>query len=409
MKAANLYHMKFAYIAALVVIASLTIAGHFINASIIGQHTATTDAINKSVEIKRLTDKVSGYAERYARGEVSIGPAILEDARLLESNYRSLRYSDTAYALRSETSDAIRAIRSEGENSLDRKLGDFLKTAFIIPQTDYNRASLQFRVQLLSSYNYKSINLDLDRILAMLKETNSEQIERLKHFQLISIAAILAALLLTGLCIFRPMVQRIQDHVARLEHLATTDQLTNLLNLHKFRDRSLAELNRAKDLKLQTCLMMLDIDKFKNINDSYGHMVGDKVIQKFADTMRMQLRETDVIARVGGEEFAVVLVDTNLRAAEAIAERLRKAISAAIVDTDEGQVCVSASIGLAHFPAGETELEETLKAADDALYAAKNADRNKVVVAGPKGCRVNEPASAQKNAQTGARHRARAA
>jgi diguanylate cyclase (GGDEF)-like protein len=128
---------------------------------------------------------------------------------------------------------------------------------------------------------------------------------------------------------------------------------------------------------------MIDVDHFKQLNDTYGHLAGDQALRAIAARLRDNLRENDIIGRFGGEEFVVLLPETGLEQALHVAERLRAAIGAQPVPTDEGEVSVSVSIGVASCESARQPLsvEQLLKRADDALYVAKRRGRNQIKVA----------------------------
>ncbi|BAL87093.1 putative serine/threonine protein kinase [Actinoplanes missouriensis 431] len=167
---------------------------------------------------------------------------------------------------------------------------------------------------------------------------------------------------------------------SRVQELATTDELTGQHNRRHFYAIAGALVNTAVRHERQLAAAMLDIDKFKNINDTYGHGVGDEVIRTVAARVREKLRSSDVLGRYGGEEFAMVLPDHDGQA-EALAERVREAVSAAPVPTQAGPVRVTISVGLARLEPGDASLDELLARADHALYRAKEAGRNRVITA----------------------------
>ena len=127
--------------------------------------------------------------------------------------------------------------------------------------------------------------------------------------------------------------------------------------------------------------MMIDIDFFKKVNDTYGHASGDKVLRTVASVIKAQLRESDIPARYGGEEFAVLLPYTHIDEAKIVGERLRKAVEETTVSLDNLNINVTISMGLAEFRQDESG-EELFAQADKALYKAKESGRNRVVCAG---------------------------
>lgn len=168
---------------------------------------------------------------------------------------------------------------------------------------------------------------------------------------------------------------------ARLEQLAQTDPLTQLLNRRALTERITAEMERALRYDSSLALLMIDLDHFKSVNDTYGHLVGDDVLRDIATLLTQTLRTTDVAARYGGEEFLALLPETDDAGAEAFAERIRAAIEAHAFGTrlDQPGLRLTASIGVASFPAARIESVEDLYArADAALYRAKADGRNRV-------------------------------
>ncbi|WP_373181898.1 diguanylate cyclase [Halomonas campaniensis] len=167
----------------------------------------------------------------------------------------------------------------------------------------------------------------------------------------------------------------------RLEALAMTDTLTGLPNRRHFMQVMDYQYGRVKrHLELLVCVLMLDIDHFKCVNDTYGHAAGDAVLQAFAKAIGMQLRETDIAGRLGGEEFAVVLPDTDAAGGCHVAEKLRQAVEAMRVTLEDGTVVqITTSLGLTLMHAGDTRPDGALARADSALYRAKREGRNRVI------------------------------
>jgi diguanylate cyclase (GGDEF)-like protein len=168
-----------------------------------------------------------------------------------------------------------------------------------------------------------------------------------------------------------------------LEKLSVTDGLSSLYN-YRYLIHSLdSELKRAIRYNHTLALLLIDIDYLKNFNDSYGHLCGDYVIQTVAKILKSNVRATDVVARYGGDELAVMLIEAGAKSALEIAEKLKKEIGGHILEWQTKQLSVSVSIGLAVAPApGIQEVAHLVEAADRALYQGKRAGRNSVVVFG---------------------------
>ncbi len=173
--------------------------------------------------------------------------------------------------------------------------------------------------------------------------------------------------------------ERLLNLEARLQELATRDSLTGLLNRRALYDAARLELERASRTGSPVSLIMLDLDRFKDLNDRYGHMVGDEVLRLLGRTLQHQKRSYDQVGRWGGEEFVVVLPQTTLADGAGVAERLRLSIAAAPLKLPGGQVIsFGASFGVASTTARVPPLEVLLSQADQALYLAKALGRNQV-------------------------------
>lgn len=166
---------------------------------------------------------------------------------------------------------------------------------------------------------------------------------------------------------------------ANLEILATTDPLTGVNNRRAFMARSHADATRILRAGTSVALLALDIDHFKQINDTFGHAVGDEVLKEFAQQVVKQLRPSDTVGRLGGEEFMILLPDTEFAEAQNIAERIREAIEKMRITKPGVSISITVSIGLAEFPADNETLEQAFRIADERLYRAKKLGRNQVV------------------------------
>ena len=167
-----------------------------------------------------------------------------------------------------------------------------------------------------------------------------------------------------------------------LHYMATHDNLSGLQNRYAILEALRRELSRARREGREVGIILADIDHFKRINDSLGHLAGDAVLREVAARLRKHVRPYDYVGRYGGEEFLVVLPECPLRATQGAAERMQKAVFQEPVLLAEGPVNVTISLGVTGYSQGETdELQALIRAADGALYRAKAAGRNRVMVA----------------------------
>ncbi|MGB5997381.1 MAG: diguanylate cyclase, partial [Marinomonas sp.] len=172
-------------------------------------------------------------------------------------------------------------------------------------------------------------------------------------------------------------LEKLEATQAELQLLASTDPLTQLLNRRSFDLEASALLNQDKQIRFPLSLAILDIDFFKNINDTYGHSLGDQVIVRVADVLRAQCRLQDIVARYGGEEFVILMPNTTREKAHVLAERIRTTLAHTSVQVDQNQlVNFTLSVGISEVDAKTADLQAAINQADKALYKAKNSGRN---------------------------------
>jgi len=175
----------------------------------------------------------------------------------------------------------------------------------------------------------------------------------------------------------------------RAERLAQLDPLTGLNNRRAFYDKTSPCWNNALRHQHDTSVMLLDIDLFKQINDAHGHAHGDEVLQALADILKQSVRQGDILARWGGEEFIVFLPETSMQEATALAERLRTAIADMRIPRESGATAVTASFGIAQLERNQSTLDALIASADECLYQSKQQGRNRVT--GSLAVRAGEP------------------
>jgi diguanylate cyclase (GGDEF)-like protein len=170
-------------------------------------------------------------------------------------------------------------------------------------------------------------------------------------------------------------------YVERVKQLAYLDGLTGIFNRRFFELRIMEEVERARRYSTGMAVIMADIDQFKRLNDEFGHLLGDEVLRQVSSIFHQQLRKTDVVCRYGGEEFALLLTQTNVEQAFTVAEKLRKVVEKWQFPGVPRAITISA--GIAAFPLHGKNRDELVRAADSGLYLAKQAGRNRVCITNP--------------------------
>ena len=239
----------------------------------------------------------------------------------------------------------------------------FLAAALYIPIV-----GLFYGINSPSVYLGYAVICTILNVVASLDEMNNLHLENLETNRL------MAALVLYSVCF---LVYRNNLSADVLRRLATTDPLTGAFNRRHYMELMGREQRRADRYGTTYCVLMIDIDHFKRVNDTYGHQVGDLAIQAMAQACQKMMRPTDIVARYGGEEFIVTLTHTEQAPAVKVADRLREAVAAIVLPTEREPLTFTISVGVSSYTKG-MRLDQIIGVADHALYAAKQGGRNRV-------------------------------
>jgi diguanylate cyclase (GGDEF)-like protein len=177
----------------------------------------------------------------------------------------------------------------------------------------------------------------------------------------------------------RELSRRLGEVNSKLQHEAGSDSLTGLMNRRAFERFLVIELSRARRSNRALSMLIIDLDHFKEINDSHGHQAGDDVLREASARVSAAVRGGDVVARLGGEEFAVLLPDTPIAGALVLAERIRRDFETVVCATAAGPVRFTASFGAAEHSPDDADEKALVARADALMYAAKRAGRNRVL------------------------------
>jgi diguanylate cyclase (GGDEF)-like protein len=187
--------------------------------------------------------------------------------------------------------------------------------------------------------------------------------------------------------------KRMRDYNAQLKDMASHDPLTRVLNAGAYYRDCDQQIHASQRSNQPFAVLFIDLDHFKSINDTYGHAIGDDVLRAVAQTLQANVRRSDVLGRIGGEEFSVFLPNTQLQGAKLLAETLRVAIESIHIETNGVRLKVTASIGVAVKRFEEETIQAIQQHADQAMYEAKRGGRNRVSTFGDDASGLSLPAT----------------
>ena len=242
---------------------------------------------------------------------------------------------------------------------------------------------------LISSYYLKQLreatkqdlHSSLEVLASQYTANSKSRITRLRVIVAILLGGIVVVLCGVGVLVFNPMFKRIEAQEQALHKLAFIDPLANCHNRRSFLTNANTTFERSRRYKHTFAILFIDIDRFKDINDNYGHAIGDEAIKEMARICLENIRDSDILGRIGGDEFGVILQECGLEYAIQTAEKLRKRISDHIISSKSATIKFSISLGAATVEDSDTCVDDTMKRADRNLYKAKRTGRNLVIAA----------------------------
>jgi diguanylate cyclase (GGDEF)-like protein len=367
-------NITIAYILALLLIALLSTSMHYLLSQGLRQQEDAATVVNVAGRQRMLSQRIALLADDVDAGIDSARTALADAADLMERSQNAL-VNRNDLGISSHLSPAASSYYFDGPAPLDEAVRKFVGDAHrflkMAPGEDRHKLELSLHQTALSG-----LLPALDRAVSIFAGEANEHVSSTLLMQNVVFVTLLLTLVAEAFFIFRPVISTVRDHANKLYILATRDSLTSLPN-HRFfidtTDRLIRLARRSSNHKLAA--LVIDIDHFKQINDSRGHAAGDSVLIRFADIIRGTLRATDVFGRIGGEEFAIVLPDTDLKAALLVAEKLRKAVE---TDRLKDNPVFTISIGVTPLLPADISVDGLLHRADEAMYFAKREGRNRV-------------------------------
>jgi len=386
--------LTWAYAIALGLIAILTLVSHSTTIYIMKKQKESTEISYHLGRQRTVVQHIPPLVEKFIKHRTEVDRDFLIQA--LNEVQKSHKY--VAYRIRGEfdalASDTLNKIYFGDKFNLNGHLLQFLNKAEQCSEIDLrdNESGQRCEETFLATSDQALKRLRPAYEVAMegYQTETIHKIEGYHQWQVIATGVILFVLLVEALFIFRPLVKRINTYHRLLRRQALEDPLTGLRNRRAFTKSGTSEIRQAERAHENVGVALMDLDKFKNVNDTYGHDVGDAVLKHFSALLKKHLRQGDIVGRIGGEEFAVVLarpIDEDQ--AVSVLDRFRAIVENMpceynLPEGGQGLLSYTVSIGVVVLvPSGES-ISELLRQADEALYEAKETGRNQVALSTTK-------------------------
>lgn len=378
------FTMTLTYIISLSLIAILSVIVHFTLDDIIEEQTQAAKQINLSGQQRMLSQRIALFTSEYLvdRSESAKQEALRSLDKMLENhdfllrahneniqNNKATQLSPEMHALYFDEPHQVNEKVRIYEGLINQSLGEYKDPSTFNYLEDGNHFLFFAKNQLLQSF---------DTVVQQYEEETKDRVQSLRKTQNILIVVIILTVFIAAFFIVGPLFKQSEGHTKALEHDANHDYLTKCLNRRSFHIVAERQVAMSKRNKSPLSVISVDIDDFKAINDHFGHNTGDQALKHLASLMKQAVRKSDSIFRFGGEEFLILLPETDADKAHQLAEKLRLRIEKSPVKSDSGVIHVTVSAGISEWQQDEENLDNALKSADYALYEAKKDGRNKV-------------------------------
>lgn len=370
------------YAVALSLIAILSLASHVTLDTMLRQSKGSAAVINVAGRQRMLSQRIASLAAQAELGDASARSDLLVAIdRFANAHQNLLRGNQELHLPPAAADPDLKAIYFEEPRLLDAEVTDFIARArrIVLLPPGASKGSRD-SVLLLQSARARILD-DLDAVVTVHERESERQLVFLDGVQTFMLVIVLTTLLFEAVAVFRPMIRRIMSYASELDVLASTDPLTGALNRRSFFARGEVEFERARRYQRPLTMLVIDLDHFKAVNDTFGHDGGDAVLVALTESLSADLRASDLFGRIGGEEFVILLHETDVATAEALANRLRLDVSGLAIPTHRGIATITISIGAAGSDTASTTIRSLFERADEALYTAKDRGRNQVVAA----------------------------
>ena len=379
-------YMTLTYVMSLALIAILSSIVHLVLGRVIDEQSQTGTIINISGQQRMLSQRASFFTIEYLVSGSNRSHDIAYNAikKMHRNQVALIGYPDTTKKI-----DRLKSLSPELDALYFSAPFDVYKNTKLFTQSIERALAVDPSVEKLpfDIHSLDFVMLARDSLLDGLHEVVNQyeieglnRIEALKSAQNVVFWIMILTIFLEALFIFRPMVSKISRYAKRLQYEAKYDALSGILNRGAFTLLADNAIANAKQNKLPLSVIIGDIDLFKSVNDTYGHVVGDEVIKSVANRLHECIRNTDILARFGGEEYIILLPQTTVRDTHLLACKLRQRISELVMGDDEKSLSVTMSFGVAELISYDLNIDQLITRADEALYLSKKKGRNRVTI-----------------------------
>ncbi|GLR71688.1 diguanylate cyclase [Agaribacter marinus] len=277
-----------------------------------------------------------------------------------------------------ELSEALSALYLNSPHQIKARTDKYLSTQLALLNGDELAIANAEQNIIYIQTEKDALLKSLEYAVSQYEEESQTTFSKLYQQQRAVILILIATVLLEGFFIFRPALLKYQNLNQKLKTEAFHDPLTKLANRRGLFEFGDAQISLVQKEDKECSLIICDIDRFKTINDEYGHLAGDSVLIQFADILRQTVRHIDFVARFGGEEFVIVLPDTNASGASAVAEKIRRHLMKEEFTFNKQSIRLTASFGVTQLSPDDTDFLFAISCADKALFTSKSSGRNVV-------------------------------
>jgi len=377
--------LTYTYSISLFIIALLSLIVHIMLDRIIVEQSNTGKVVNLSGQQRMLSQRISLFTFEY----LTIGNAESKKNALLavdkmKKNHQIL-LSDYYEAInKGQTQPFSKTLQDMYFNeplNIDKKIKLFTRLVeqSLSLSTKNRPPNSQIDMSFLALAKEPLLSA-LNTVVEQYEKESLDKVNELRFTQDVVLGIIILTIFIEAFFIFRPMADRISNFASKLQKEANFDHLTGLLNRRSFNLQAIKAVAASHRYKRELAVIIFDIDFFKRINDTYGHTAGDVAIQQVSKILQGNCRESDCVARFGGEEFVMLLPETDEKGSFYLADKIRQEIKSTPCYFEGNSIELAISAGICMLKDAKPDIEEVIRLADEALYQSKNSGRNLVTV-----------------------------